>query len=117
MFADRMNLNLPYSEYWLPLAIGLGVGFFAVMVLRSAMFKSGPYVPREVQKKEAREFDPFVEGSRSDQRRSFRRGGSTIHVHFAFPDRKNAPHEAWVVDRSMGGLCLGAEQEVPVGTI
>jgi len=117
MFAERMlSLNLPYSEYWLPLVIGMGVGFLTIMVLRSVAFKPGAYVPRDSQKKEGKDFDPFMEGSRSDQRRSFRRGGSTIQVYFAPPDRKDMPNEAWVVDRSMGGVCLGCNVEVPVGT-
>jgi hypothetical protein len=116
MFADKMlSVNLPYSEYWLPLLIGAGVGILAIIVLRS-LAPQKAYVPRE-EKKEAREYDPFIQGGRSDQRRSFRRGGSTIRVHYAFPDRKNHPEEAWVIDRSMGGLCLGVSNELPEGTI
>lgn len=118
MFADNLlKVNLPYSEYWLPLAIGMGVGFFAVLMLRSTIAKPAAYVPCDEKKKETRDYDPFMEGSRSDQRRSFRRGGSTIHVYYAFPDKKNQPGEAWVIDRSMGGMCLGVGEEVPVGAV
>lgn len=118
MFAERMiRLNLPYSEYWLPLAIGMGVGFFAIVVMRSVLGRTSTYTPRAKATPEIKEFDPFVQGSRSDQRRSFRRGGSTVQVYYAFPEQKNHPLEGWVVDRSMGGMCLGAGQEVPVGTV
>lgn len=115
MFADMLKVNLPYSEYWLPLSIGAGVGFLAILALRVTLLK--PVAQDSEQAPERKEYDPFTEGSRSDQRRSFRRGGSTVKVYYAFPDRKNHPEEAWVMDRSMGGLCLGAPTEVPVGTI
>src|SRR4051812_39247412 len=114
MFAERMiRLNLPYSEYWLPLTIGMCVGFFAIVMLRSVIAKQSAYVPRAKPTPEIKEFDPFIQGSRSDQRRSFRRGGSTVQVLFAFPEQKDHPQEGWVVDRSMGGMCLGAGQEIP----
>jgi hypothetical protein len=115
MFAEMLRVNLPYSEYWLPLLIGAGVGFLAILAMKATMGK--PVEGPAEQLPERKEYDPFTEGSRSDQRRSFRRGGSTIKVFYAFPDRKNHPDEAWVIDRSMGGLCLGAPTEVPVGTV
>jgi hypothetical protein len=116
MFADRL-FNIPYSEYWLPLVIGLGVGFCAVAMLRSFLVKPDAYVPPEEKKKPDPGYDPFQEGSRSDQRRSFRRGGHPVPVLFAPPERKDMPNEGWVIDRSMGGMCLGVPVEVSVGTI
>lgn len=51
--------------------------------------------------------DPFIEGSRSEQRQGQRREGNAIEVFIATTgvDKKH-PLSAYVVDRSVGGLCL-----------
>ena len=117
MIADMLTVNLPYSEYWLPLLIGAGVGFLAILAMKATVARPAEKTAPDQPPPPRKEYDPFTEGSRSDQRRSFRRSGSTVKVYFAFPDRKNHADEAWVMDRSMGGLCLGVAGEVPVGAV
>src|SRR5262249_49783323 len=104
-------------EYWLPLLIGMGVGLMAIVVGRSVLWRRSGYVPQDAADKTAKDYDPFTEGSRSDQRRSYRRQGNPIRVFYSLPGRKDAPSEGCGVDRSMGGICLGTPDEAPPGTI
>src|SRR5262245_23001069 len=118
MFAEKLlRVDLPYSEYWLPLLIGMGVGLMAIVVGRGVLWRRSGYVPQEAADKNAKDYDPFTEGSRSVQRRSYRRQGNPIRVFYSLPGRKDAPSEGCVVDRSMGGICLGTPDEAPPGTI
>ena len=110
-----LRLELPYSEYWLPLAIGMGVGFLALIVSKLA-FVSKRNVPAPVQKPEPTQRDPFTEGSTTEQRKSVRRQGNPTAVHVALPHNKKDPAQGWVLDRSTGGLCLQASQEYAPGT-
>ncbi len=61
--------------------------------------------------------DPFEVGSHSEKRAALRRKGSSVEVHFSDEKLARAPCFAWVTDRSLGGLGLCAEVEVPVGTV
>jgi hypothetical protein len=110
IFAETyvLKVDLPFSEYWLPLIIGMGVGVCALSVSKLAFGRR-----KAVPKKAAQTFDrdPFTEGSTNEQRKSFRRGGNPTQVHVAFPDRKNQPAHGWVIDRSMGGIGLQVSNE------
>lgn len=118
MFAEKLlRVDLPYSEYWLPLLIGMGVGLMAIVVVRGVFWRRSGYVPADTPKQDASNYDPFAEGSRSDQRRSYRRQGNPIRVHYCPPGRKDTPNEGFVIDRSMGGICLGTPDEVAPGTV
>jgi hypothetical protein len=60
--------------------------------------------------------DPFIHGSASERRTSLRRTGKPVKVYVSDAEGKAKPVEGWVVDRSMGGLCLSVYQPVPVRT-
>src|SRR5262249_13071509 len=109
-----LKLELPYSEYWLPLAIGMGVGVCALTVSKLA-FGRKSLVPRQKPEQKLNH-DPFTEGSTSEQRKSFRRQGNPTCIHIALPEQKDQPSEGWVLDRSMGGICIQASQEYAPGT-
>jgi hypothetical protein len=49
VFAESyvLRVELPYSEYWLPLLIGMGVGVFALTVSKVVAFGRKPMVPRQ----------------------------------------------------------------------
>ena len=49
-----------------------------------------------------------------DRRSAPRRKGNRVEVHLA-DDSKNPPQMGWVVDRSMGGLCLIVEKPLTEG--
>lgn len=61
--------------------------------------------------------DPFVHGSTTERRISVRRTGAPVEVFISDAEAATDPVRGWVEDRSMGGLCLLVEKEVPVGTV
>jgi hypothetical protein len=62
--------------------------------------------------------DPFVYGSATEKRTALRRRGNSIKVLISDLDAQARPTEGWILDRSVGGLCLQVDgAEVPVGTI
>src|SRR5436305_1116481 len=98
------ELDLPYSEYWLPLLIGMGAGFMSLLVARVFTMKQTVPPPLPKPKATQEEYDPFVHGSPSDQRRAFRRNGNPVGVHYALSHKKNTALIGWVFDRSVGGV-------------
>jgi hypothetical protein len=60
--------------------------------------------------------DPFVDGSHTEQRRSLRREGSPIEIRVATSEvGKAKPFQAWVIDRSVGGVCLDSHSAYKEG--
>jgi hypothetical protein len=115
-FAQILKVNLPYSEYWLPLAIGIGVAICALTITKLVMPRKKEAVPPPVQQPPAPEHDPFTQGSANEMRKSYRRQGNMTEVNVALDEKKDRPVRAWVLDRSMGGLCLQSSMEIPAGT-
>jgi hypothetical protein len=116
MFAEAVvfKVNLPYSEYWLPLLVGMAVGLCAVTVSRLVFGRKKESVaPPEPRQRV--EFDPFTQGSPTEQRKSFRRQGNPIEVYVAVQGDKERPLRGWVLDRSMGGVCLQIAAELDPG--
>ena len=120
IFADTyvLKIDLPYSEYWIPLLIGMGVGACALTACKFVGSRKKPILPepqRELPKSDP-DHDPFTQGSTSEQRKSFRRQGNPTLVYVALPERKDAPSEGLVLDRSVGGLCLQTSNEIAPDT-
>ncbi len=61
--------------------------------------------------------DPFEYGSPADRRSSPRRAGREIKVLISNEEAVAEPEQGYVINRSMGGLCLGFEYEIPQGTV
>jgi hypothetical protein len=61
--------------------------------------------------------DPFIIGSAFEKRGTIRRQGNPVEVALAEAEPKGELMRGWVVDRSMGGLCLHLYQPVTPGTI
>lgn len=114
-----MRLDLPYSEYWLPLVIGMGVALVALLVGKLTLTRRGRAVtpPPEVVVKSKVEYDPFVQGSPSELRRAFRREGNPTEVLIAMDGQKDRPGRGWVLDRSTGGLRLLVSEEYRQGLV
>lgn len=110
-------LNLPYSEYWLPLAMGMAVGCMFLVVARSCFGRKSTVPPVPVVKTTHQEYDPFVHGSPTDQRKAYRRAGNPIEVYVAPQDQKDSPRIGWVFDRSVGGLGLVSSDEIAEGAL
>lgn len=108
--------RLPHWELWLPIVIGILAGGLSIVAFRT--ITRGPSVksaPRPSRKDH--ELDPFDQGSLSEKRRSFRRSGNPVQI-FIAPDQSNEPAwRGWVLDRSMGGMCITVADEFKQGTI
>src|SRR5262245_53437267 len=60
---------------------------------------------------------PSPSCAETDRRHWLRRGGTLIGVSISDAEGKGPPQDGWVVDRSLGGLCLRTEMAVEAGTI
>jgi hypothetical protein len=113
---------------WLPAALphqamvvlvglmGLGVAALAIVGGRRLFSRAGP--PAEVVPVTALpEPDPYLHGSPTEQRRAARRKGGVIHVLLSDQHAKAAPSSGYVVNRSLGGLCLAVKETAAPGTI
>ena len=114
-----LGLRLPYWEIWLPLVVGMVVGVLSILTLRALSGERPPIpAPAPPEKKVSMPApDPFVHGSALEQRRSLRRCGSPVPVLLKKPDDKEASWQAWVFDRSVGGLGLVANGRFPEGVL
>jgi len=67
-----------------------------------------------VEAGKAEAYDPFVQGSPSEQRKAFRRTGNLVEIIYMFPgDRAVRP--GVVLDRSVGGMRFALDTEVTPG--
>lgn len=92
-------------------AVGLGTAGLALLVGRRLL--AAPAEPAGDGSA------PFIRlavpGSAAERRTSLRRRGNCVAAHLA-DDSDAGPAEVWVVDRSLGGLCLLGEAPVPAGS-
>jgi hypothetical protein len=117
IFADAytLKLDIPYSEYWLPLLIGMGVGVCALTAGKFALGRRrAAAVPR--QQASQPDYDPFTTGSYNDQRKAYRRQGNLTAVNLAIGGNKVNPVPGLVLDRSVGGIGLLVDREFAPGT-
>jgi hypothetical protein len=115
MFADILGLKLPYAEIWLPLAVGMFSGGLCIVMYRTFGKRAALAAPPIPGFRKEQEFDPFVQGSATEQRKSHRRCGNPVEVLLA-PEQSTTPAwRGWVIDRSVGGLCLGVPNEFTEG--
>jgi hypothetical protein len=66
---------------------------------------------------DAPDHDPFDHGSVSERRTAARRKGNPIELLITEPDATGEPRRGWVIDRSVRGLCLLLNENVPPGTV
>ncbi len=59
--------------------------------------------------------DPFSNQSPSERRIAHRRGGNPVELDLIDPDNGTPASTGYVVDRSIGGLCVDVERPIPVG--
>src|SRR5262249_20881788 len=61
--------------------------------------------------------DPFEEGSATERRSAFRREGQHVRVFITDAAAEGQPIEGWVLDRSVGGVCLSVTRQIPIDTL
>ncbi len=109
-----LGLNLPGWETWMIPAIGVTSAGLAIVVGRMLLSRRSPPSPA---KPESKPPDPFMHGSATEKRSSPRRGGNPVEVLISDADRKAEPITGWVINRSMGGLCMALSDPLAVETI
>src|SRR5271165_445010 len=107
--------ELPW-QLVVPLTAGLAASGVAFVMSRFFLAGSGKAALKSAPDgKQKPEFDPFVQGSPTEQRNAYRRGGNPVEVLLAKPGQQAQAVHAWVVDRSVGGLCIEACQAFAAG--
>jgi hypothetical protein len=61
--------------------------------------------------------DPYFHGSLTEQREAARRAGNSVGIQVRDPEEKGPEQSGWVVDRSVGGICLQLDNPLEVGTV
>jgi hypothetical protein len=95
-------------EYAVPLVIGLSVSGLALAVGRVFLSRKRRFGSSRTETIEEH-FDPFVEGSKTERRSSVRRRGNPVAILIGDAKGERELARGWVIDRSMGGLCLSCE--------
>lgn len=113
-------LDLSRLEEWVITVMGVavvGLAFLLGCLLGCLLVGRRETRTTPKQKKSDRQRDPFLFGSATEKRASVRRGGNPVEVVLANPVFSEELGKAWVVDRSMGGLCLMSNAALRPGTI
>jgi hypothetical protein len=116
MWAEVLELDIAWADAWLPLAIGVTVGGLCILVARQ-------FAPRRREREmvpppdRTLYYDPFEKGSATEKRSMPRRSGNPTEIFYAQPDKKDNPIRAWVLDRSVAGICLWLGESLANGTI
>lgn len=114
MLAIRFfGIDLPFGEIWLPVVAGLVVALVALGFVQLFGRRRMATEPPPPSVKAKPDYDPFIQGSATEQRRAIRRGGNPVEVIITY---NQAEARGWVIDRSTGGLCLSMGEEVPPGS-
>jgi hypothetical protein len=113
-------LQLPYAPWWIPGVIFLVVVVGIYWVLRRTPVTAN-WRPEDSATSEAGTValtmaEPLNKRP-PELRQSSRRQGNPIEVFVAGSEDKKVLEQAYVLDRSLGGLRIATIQELPVGTI
>lgn len=116
------DISVTEPALWLAVGAGLSVILLFLFLGRRRQPQTpprfqGPVMPPHVPKGSA-DWEDLPESARADERRrAIRRGGLPTPILIVDPKggRRAKPMEAYVLDRSTGGLRLAVEKPVPVG--
>jgi hypothetical protein len=110
-------LNLSHWPVWAVFVAGAFSASLTFVVGRMLYRKPRRSLPPAPKQQNGDGPDPFINGSASERRRSLRRTGKPVKVFISDEEGQKKPVEGWVVDRSMGGLCLTVDQPAPLQSI
>lgn len=109
-----MNLSGAAANLWIGVGVAvliLGIGL-AVSRLRRPVRRVAA-APAEFKP----DLDPFVHGSATEKRQAQRRAGNPVRVLLTDAGGKRRPRDAWVANRSLGGLRLTVREAVAEGEV
>jgi hypothetical protein len=111
-------------ERWVyPLLIGLSIALGVFYLARQWMNRRArrqwplPLPSRYLGGGNEASQDPFMGGAFGEKRSALRRQGNPIPIHISDATVTAEPWYGWVLDRSMGGLCLSVDSAVKIGTV
>jgi hypothetical protein len=91
---------------------GLAIALFMLFGRRSTAPSTSPYAGTPPPA-----LDPLDGGTRPSRRAAPRRAGRHVDILLSDADQVEPPVQAWVIDRSAGGLAIGFLHPIDVGTI
>jgi hypothetical protein len=113
-FSSLFDADPPSWQTWAIPAAGMLAALLSLVVGRLIFSRSRSRGEAAADKPT---HDPFDQGSVTERRGSARRKGNVVEVLVTGSDTEEEPARGWVVDRSMGGLCLTLNEEVAPGTV
>ncbi len=119
MFSWFFESEPPPWFMWLSPAAGLLATLLTLFAGRFVLSRLRAAIAPKAEEDEARGpvHDPFDHGSATERRGTVRRTGNPIEVLVSDAEAALEPVRGWVIDRSMGGLCVLVQEEVAAGTV
>lgn len=115
MFVDLLGqLNLQSLNLWVASMVGIIVGGATLILGQFLVSSRFGHTPPAPVTRSPRRHDPFLFGSHLEKRTSLRRTGNPVDVLITDPLVPEQPLEGWVLDRSVGGLCVSSPRPFPV---
>lgn len=115
MFHDLVGQFNPESiNLWAASIVGLIVGGATMLLGQFLVGRQLGYHPPQPARREGKPYDPFLFGSHLEKRTSLRRTGNPVPVLILDPAAPEQPLEGWVLDRSVGGLCVSSPRPFPI---
>ncbi len=105
--------NVHWQAWVIPLA-GLASAGLTLVMGRALFRRRRQTVPEDGHKLT---MDPFLHGSANERRTSLRRTGKQIKVLVSGSGIEEPAEQAFVVDRSLGGICFVFSRELPENTM
>lgn len=117
----RLDASWLPTETWVVPLIGLlaaGLTLVAGRVfLRRRLVVPPPSAPAPIAPAPVADIDPFLQGGSGERRLAARRKGNHVEVLVTDADAVTEPVRGWVIDRSLGGLCVELARPVRVGEV
>jgi hypothetical protein len=110
------DVHPPSWQTWAVPAAGLIAALLSLLVGRLVLANRRSRIKPTADADEP-VHDPFDKGSLTERRDTSRRKGNPVEVLVTDTDEEREPARGWVVDRSMGGLCLMLNDDVAAGTV
>ncbi len=115
MLTDLLaQLNLHSLNLWAASIVGILVGGATLLLGQFLVSRGFGYEPPAPAAGRERRHDPFILGSQFEKRTSLRRTGNPVPVVITDPTEPGEEFEGWVMDRSVGGLCVSSPRAFPV---